>query len=293
MPILPVPGGGGATLPSPYYTSLTPNHGEYQFIALSEIITNFQATYVGDGKILESVLTADITFHAYRALQELSYDTFKSIKSQEIIVPATLQMILPHDYVNYTKISWVDFSGIKHILYPASKTSNPKKINQDPNGDYQMIGSDLSVASQSTSWTSYKAGGTSEVKDDKYWTFEDSRYGLDPQYAQANGSFYIDEQSGKIHFSSNISGKTVILDYISDGVGTLDEAIVHKFAEEAMYKWIAHGCAAARKDSPEYLIARLKKERFAETRKAKIRLSNIKIEEISQIVRGMSKWIKH
>ena len=60
-----------------------------------------------------------------------------------------------------------------------------------------------------------------------------------------------------------------------------------------MYKWIAHGCAAARKDSPEYLIARLKKERFAETRKAKIRLSNIKIEEISQIVRGMSKWIKH
>jgi hypothetical protein len=293
MPILPVPGGGGATLPSSYYNSPTPNHGEYQFIALSEIITNFQATYVGDGKILESVLTADITFHAYRALQELSYDTFKSIKSQEIIVPATLQMILPHDYVNYTKISWVDFSGIKHILYPASKTSNPKKINQDPNGDYQMIGSDLSVASQSTSWTSYKAGGTSEVKDDKYWTFEDSRYGLDPQYAQANGSFYIDEQSGKIHFSSNISGKTVILDYISDGVGTLDEAIVHKFAEEAMYKWIAHGCAAARKDSPEYLIARLKKERFAETRKAKIRLSNIKIEEISQIVRGMSKWIKH
>ena len=32
---------------------------------------------------------------------------------------------------------------------------------------------------------------------------------------------------------------------------------------------------------------------FSETRKAKIRLSNIKIEELSQVFRGKSKWIKH
>ena len=37
----------------------------------------------------------------------------------------------------------------------------------------------------------------------------------------------------------------------------------------------------------------LKKERFAEQRKAKLRLSNIKIEELAQIMRGKSKWIKH
>tara|TARA_R100000278_G_scaffold102616_1_gene79084 strand:- start:232 stop:534 length:303 start_codon:yes stop_codon:yes gene_type:complete len=98
---------------------------------------------------------------------------------------------------------------------------------------------------------------------------------------------------GNIHFSSNIAGKTIILKYISDGHGTKDEAIVHKFAEEAMYKWIAYGCLGARVDTPEYVLQRLKKERFAETRKAKIRLSNIKIEEISQVFRGKSKWIKH
>ena len=59
---------------------------------------------------------------------------------------------------------------------------------------------------------------------------------LDPSArSKVNGSFYIDKISGKIHFSSNISGKTVILDYISDSLGT-DEMQVHKFAEEAMYK---------------------------------------------------------
>ena len=69
--------------------------------------------------------------------------------------------------------------------------------------------------------------------------------------------------------------------------------VVHKFAEEAMYKWIAYGCISARIDVPEYVINRYKKEKFAETRKAKLRLSNIKLEEITQILRGKSKQIKH
>ena len=89
------------------------------------------------------------------------------------------------------------------------------------------------------------------------------------------------------------STKTIILNYISDGHGTPDEEIVHKFAEEAMYKWIAYGCAQARVDVDPNTIARLKRERFAETRKAKIRLSNLKIEEVAQVMRNKSKWIKH
>ena len=48
-----------------------------------------------------------------------------------------------------------------------------------------------------------------------------------------------------------------------------------------------------RKSVDYNMLQLLKRERFAETRKAKIRLSNIKIEEITQILRGKSKWIKH
>jgi hypothetical protein len=43
---------------------------------------------------------------------------------------------------------------------------------------------------------------------------------------------------------------------------------------------------------PPFIIQRFKKERFAETRKAKIRLSNIKIEEFTQVLKGMGKQIK-
>ena len=85
----------------------------------------------------------------------------------------------------------------------------------------------------------------------------------------------------------------MILEYISDSLGTDEEMKVHKFAEEAIYKWIAYGILSARPNIPEYIIQRYKKERFAETRKAKLRLSNIKLEELTQILRGKSKHIKH
>jgi hypothetical protein len=68
--------------------------------------------------------------------------------------------------------------------------------------------------------------------------------------------------------------------------------VVHKFAEEAIYKWIAYGILSSRSNMPEMVIQRFKKEKFAETRKAKIRLSNIKIEEFTQVLKGMSKQIK-
>jgi len=415
------------------------NFGGYQVTSLQTIIDNFLATYVGEGKLLQNTLAADVSFHAHRALQELSFDTLKSCKSQEIEVSPSLTMPLPQDYVNYVKLSWVDSSGIKHTIYPTSKTSNPKAILQDGAGDYNLTavgtlvdGSDTVVLDASytnilvgmkvsspniatttvettstvsgittitiavtggatytgtetltfssppnllaqeanslvltgltwtsgedkitatssnnvevgmlvshedfavgttvidvnglvittstnatdaetsgnvnfvsyepisDTWSSYKSVTPSEnqddYQDDTYWPAEGSRFGLDPQHAQANGSFYMDCSAGKIHFSSNISGKTVILEYISDGNGTTEEMVVHKFAEEAMYKWIAYGCLSARIDVPEYVINRYKKERFATTRKAKLRLSNIKLEELTQILRGKSKQIKH
>ena len=119
-----------------------------------------------------------------------------------------------------------------------------------------------------------------------------SIFGSDPQHAQANGSFFIDQRLGKIHFSSNISGKTVVLDYISDSLGTDEEMQVHKFAEDAMYKWMTHAVLSG-SSYGQPLIPRLTKEKFAAIRKAKLRLSDIKIEELTQILRGKSKQIKH
>jgi hypothetical protein len=125
------------TTPQEYYDGN--DFGNYQFVSLTDIINQFMLVYVGEDKIIPKAKRLDVAFHAQRALAELSFDTFKSRKAMEITVPETLQMILPQDYVNYTKISWVDSAGIKHLLYPMSKTSNPPSNPlQDSVGDFTL-----------------------------------------------------------------------------------------------------------------------------------------------------------
>ena len=518
---------------SQYYGS--ENLGSYQFISLEDIVNQFLVAYVGEEKIISKARRIDVAFHAQRAIQELSFDTFKSIKAQEITLPPSLTMALPHDYVNYTKISWSDSAGIKHPLYPTKHTSNPFPILQQDDGGYdfdvststgfltnynfESIGTilswdtgsslgawvrkgafgtpvidhvsinsnkltfvhgsktfaansnvspaysgsttarlygvwqkinlagntslditatatsaassgikgngkirigitslepthtsefgvrfnvnttnpdatwntngyyncamadpliynlldnnnnasymdfddgvqetlsltgidttniptdadgnkfayifitstvidfttasdDAATASTNTvdsvtvtgdqainnlqredesfTWSSYKSSTPSDnqedYQDDTYWRWDSERYGLEPGHAQINGSFFIDNLKGLIHFSSNISGKNVVLDYISDGLGTESEMQVHKFAEEAMYKWIIYSILSTRTNIPEYVIRRYQKEKFAAVRQAKLRLSNFKLEELTQVLRGKSKHIKH
>ena len=447
-----------------YYDSN--NFGSYQFTSLDDIIQQFMVVYVGEDKIISKAKRTDVAFHAQRAMQELSFDTFKSCKARETTISSSLKMQLPQDYVNYTKISWVDSSGIKHLMYPTKNTSNPFRpqvdtddnllfdldgdlisagnllinetfegghdgwdlnvtardgifqgntnivantisgandtnfttsqgwlwhdnklkhfnavnnnsirktnvpinsgetytlnftisdyvagtynwwlVDQDgkryvtaditANGTYSLT-IDMSTATfpaltwepqtisfrngnpgagdglvldnvslvrvgdeeDSTTWSSYKSATPSEnhnddYEDDIYWSADGNRYGLNPEHAQTNGSFYIDCDSGEVHFSSNVVGKTVILDYLSDSLGTDSEMKVHKFAEEAMYKSIIYAILSTQANVQEYIVRRYKKERFAAIRTAKLRLSNIKLEEITQILRGKSKQIKH
>ena len=292
------------------------SHGNYRVVELQEIIDSFNATYVGEGKLCEGVVLNDVTFHALRAMQELSYDTLRTTKDWEVKIPSTLVLVMPVDYVNYVKLAWSDGNGIERIIYPTSKTSNPLNVSTTADPEVETWGGwdtgspnmDLTGSETSDTNASYQSNTSSDIGsvdadnvDEEYGNLIGARFGIDPQHAQINGSFFIDESAGKFHFSSNIAGKTVVLKYISDGVVTnaantaidLQATHVPKLAEEAFYKHILYGVLLARKDSPAGLLAQLKKERFAETRKAKLRLSNLKLEELTQVLRGSSKIIKH
>jgi len=279
--------------------------GDYQFTSLETIINQFIVAYVGEEKIIPKVKRTDVAFHARRALQEFSFDTFKSTKSLEIELPASLTMTLPQDYVNYVKLVSVDAKGIEHVLYPAKYSSNPTApLQTGAIGNESFIDGDadgnIDLQAESNTWQNFQSStpnsNTSQdfdYDDDIYDLNIGGRYGIDPAHAQVNGSFYIDEVAGKIHFSSNLGSKIITLKYISDSLGTDAEMKVHKLAEEAMYKQIALAILSVRANVPEYIINRFKKEARATKRNAKLRLSNIKIEEITQILRGKSKHIKH
>ena len=293
-----------------YYDSN--DHGNYQFTSLSNIINQFEIAYVGENKIIPKVKRADIAFHAKRALQELSFDTLKSIKAQEITVPATLQMVLPQDYVNYVSVCYIDELGVKRPIYPANNLTTSPYENpvQDATGVPIQDNFGSNIEGTSITEERWKEANDriisqqifNNLDDYAYWAnyygfqtdiFYGQQYGILPQYAQRNGWFNPNYREGKMSFSSNLVDKLIVLEYISDGLAHDKDTKVPKLAEDALYASILYNIVSTRSGQQEYIVQRFKRDKSAKLRNAKIRLSNIKADEIIQVMRGKSKWIKH
>ena len=289
------------------------NYGSYQYVKLNDIVNNYMVGYVGDGKIIQTAKKSDVLFFAKRSLQEFSYDTLKSIKSQELTVPESLSLVMPQDYVNYVSLCYIDSMGVKRPLYPNNNlTTNPyTKLLQDDAGlpTQDSFGENLEGTSitverwQEANETLINSSWYQNWVDNGYM-FEDygvgsgpwnwgSLYGINPQYANSNGWFGINEREGKFTFSSNLVNKLIVIEYISDGLAYDLDTRVPKMAEEAMYLSISYNLLANRANIADNIVQRFKKDRRAALRNAKIRLSNIKLEEFTQVMRGKSKWLKH
>ena len=281
--------------------------GNYQYTSIKDIVDNFMIAYVGDGKLIDHVAKSDVVFHAKRGLQEFSYDVLKTVKSQEIELGPSLSMPMPQDYVNYVKVCYIDSSGVRRIIYPTRLTTNPTEpLVQDENYNYVFDSAGNAVEGSSITedrWKNFDVkniSGDISSEDSLYLSTNDylrsdygQRYGNTPETTQVNGFFTINERTGSFSFSSDLSGKLIVLEYISDGLGTDAEMKVNKMAEEALYKHIAYNVLATKRNISEFIVRRYQKERRAALRNAKIRLSNIKASEIAQVMRNKSKRIKH
>ena len=295
-----------------YGDTVEDNYGSYEYIKLTDAIDNFMVGYVGDGKLIQNAKKSDVLFFAKRSLQEFSYDTLKSVHSQELNIPESLSVILPQDYVNYVRVSFIDQLGVKRIIYPANNlTISPYETPiQDQVGVPTQDNFGENIEGTSLTEERWKrandnllngqfANNIDQAIDfQNAYGFEGSwnwgrQYGLDPQLAQSNGWFNMNEREGKMSFSSNLVGKLIVLEYVSDGLAYDLDTKVPKLAEDALYASILHYMVSTRSGQQEYLVQRLQKDRRAKLRNAKIRLSNIKLDEIVQVMRGKSKWIKH
>jgi len=287
---------------------LTQVLGDYRYISLKNIVNNFMFGYVGDGKLINTAKRSEVLFYAKRCIQEFNYDIGRVEKIQEVEVGPSLSIPMPQDYISYVRLSWVDTAGAEHIIYPARFTSRPSEsILQDSDYDYIFADEGDTITTDSVTVERFEdfpiKNISGNVDNDDYFFNQNYhterianpglRYGLDPETAQENGVFTIDELNGKFGFSSNIKDKIITIKYISDGLGTDAEMKIHKFAEEGMYKSLVYHMLSTRAAVPEFVINRYRKERRAAMRNAKHRLSQLKIRELAQVMKGKSKQIKH
>lgn len=294
----------------------------YQKTNLEDMIDNFIIAFTGEGKVLPKVGRHEVAFWGQRAVQEFSYDVLFSEKNIELeLNPDTVSIALPADYVNYVKVSYVDSYGNDRTVHPSRIVNGKQAILQD--NEYKQLydntGTAL-LADKSESIKRYQDVGTQNVNSgfarnyyygsvydgDYYDSYYNSHYGQnygnDPQFENYNGTFVLDTYKGVIYFDSAFSaalgagtGGFVSLRYISDGLGENDDlatVFVHKFAEDAIYASILYNLAKVRTATVQ--VAPLyKREAKAKLNNAKIRLFNMKTEEMTQVMRGRSKWIKH
>jgi hypothetical protein len=305
-----------AKLPANIYVKIQLNedtlwdsNGSYSYTRLYDVIDNFLVAYVGAGKLIPSVKRSDVIFHARRGLQEFSYDTLKSIRSQELTVPLSLTLTMPQDYVNYVRFSWIDKMGVQHTIFPANELTlrpyatptqaDDGSIVQDSNDSNTELTSQTTAAWNSNNPRKLSGAFLNDYNvADLYWqnyynNALGQRYGLNPQTSQRNGWFIIDDRKGQFGFSSDLKEKLITLEYVSDGNAYDLDLRIPKMAEEALYAYIIYNLLSTSSGVQEYVVQRFKREKSAKLRNAKIRLSNIKLDQIVQVFRNQSKWIKY
>lgn len=280
------------------------NMGQYQFISLKDIVNNFIVSQVGDDKIIKSAKRSEVLYHAQRGIAELNYDTLGNIKTQEIELPPSLSIALPHDFVNIVEICFVNSKGILYPIQKSSVSADPNSIQQDIDYNYifdfdgfPTVSSQSVTADRFLDATKGNVANRNEIdfleEGFGYTVDKGARYGIDPTLANKNGSYLINDKFGLISFSGDLAGSIIVLKYISDGLHSDADMEIHKFAEEAMYKIIACSLVSAKSNIPEYQVNRFKKEKRASIRNAKLRLAKLSPNEIIQELRGKSKQIKH
>ena len=280
-------------IPQEYYESES-NHGSYSYVTLEELVTNFVSNYTGDGKILGKAKRSQIIYQFKQGIRKFSMNALREAKEVELELGDTLDIILPHDYVNYVRISYVNpDTGELMVLSFNDDISLGTSLLQDHTAEILFDDNGFPLEG-----TTYYASINDKIKQRNIIGCEDfcgtdTNYRMDPT-RNANGTFKIDTRQGRIHFSSEISTRVIMLKYISDGLEYSNESDikVSKLVEEALYMFVNYHLMFPMSGVPLYEKNEAKKAWTSSYQNAKIALMNIKISDVMLFLNAKRKWIK-
>ena len=283
-----------------YYSSSS-NYGTYQYLSLYDVVNNFILMYTGDDNLItHNTNRSVIVFHAKRCIQEFNYDAAGETKVLQIAIDSNLRAILPSDYVNYVKL-YLNINGVLMELFESTKPLTTTTYAQDSAGDIIFDGNGEAI-------TVYSLIGSATLSTYEYlfspygyfgwcinggWYYPTNYFGMDTSKANINPTFSIDKKNGIINFSSGMSGGTLELEYVTDGMSANeDEIMINKLAETYIYNYIKSSILDNKASAPEYVVNRAKKEKMASYNNAKLRMSNMHPSRLLMVLRKQNQWIK-
>ena len=287
-------------IPSADYYENEDLHGNYQYVTLEDIINNFIMSG-DDDDYTSHVDRYKVLFQARKAFRELYFDVMQEIKGIQLELSPQLNVVLPPNFVNYVRISWVDDNGFLHTMAENNSMDISREYLQDNNYEilFDLNGCPLVASNGALDLDPITGDVVNGSEENCMFKFNG---GFTPNKNLANsypnGYYRVDKNNGLIHFGSDAFGKHIVLEYITDGLytgceGSSEQDLkIHKFAETAVYDWIYWKLIERRRNVPANEKQRARKEWFNARRITKRRMNTIRASELRQVFKGSSKWIK-
>lgn len=238
-----------AQTPFQYYSEEA-NFGQYQYASLKDVIDSMLLEAQDDDSYLKNVSRTKIIRHAKQAIREVTRQASNDVLAIEVTVPLSLSFPMPQDYVNYCRVSVVVTDPSSHSL-----RLEPLDVNYKMNtaiGYLQDSNADIIFDSDGMILTADSSNGY--AKPYKTYSFGGGyQPTLDTSKLSKNGEFVPDERRGVFLFSSNLSDKEVVIEYVSDGLQAdlLEEEItIHKYLRDTVENWIYYSCIERKRNVP-------------------------------------------
>ncbi|TSE11274.1 hypothetical protein [Aquimarina algiphila] len=284
------------------YYSDPNNYGSYQFFPLTEVLDSLVLESQADtDSYLKNVDRFLLKKYAVAGLRDMAFSGQGDVIELEINIGDDLQFILPQDYVDYLKVSVISEDFHLETLDYNPSIHMGKAYLQDHEYDiiFDSEGAPINVDGNNTfrrGHKIYEFGNryAEYLRHDHY--AHDYNINADTSKFTRHGEFDIDQRRGVISFSSNLAGRDIVLQYLSDGLN--EKAVknqpitIHKYYKEPLENYIYYAAIRRKRNVPYNEKERAKREYKTNKHIAKVLMLNLDPQRIMRVMRSAFKPVK-
>ena len=226
---------------------------------IDEVINDFQLM-MDDTSYDKEAQIYQLRLLALQGLRELTFDVEQVVKtSTHVVDTSSVATTLPNDFVRLLRVGFKGSDGNFHAL-----------------GHNPDLSLDFGITAQ--------VGGSSPDENNPYYHVDlGKKFGIGGGNNNL-GYYRLNKNDNTINFSSDLAGKTIFMEYISDPV--LDTSPrVHRFCEEALRSYIYYRYILRKRGIPANEKQSAKRTFYNEKRLARARMMSFNKEEALQTSR--------
>lgn len=274
-----------AQTPEQYYND-EDSLGSGQYVSLKDIVDAMMLETQDDDSYLKNTKRSKIIYYARQAVRSMARQAANDVLAIEVTVPDSLSWPMPQDYVNYCRVSVVVQDNSTGSL-----RLQPLDVNYKMNtaiGYLQDDQAKILFDDQGNILTADSSNGYARP----YKTYNFSG-GYQPTLNTSKlsqfGEFVPDDRRGMFLFSSQLSDREIVIEYVSDGLpigASESEITIHKYLKETVENWVYYACIERKRNVPSNEKRRALDRYKTTLHQAKIDLADFDLLRIARTMRA-------